>query len=362
MASEKLPATVVAGEGTVKRKCCAMLPALYTLLLVLSLFCSSIAMFGPAGIVVFCFCALMVVFLRWFKSILEAIISCAVIAVLLLLLQPQTTGSFRSWSRLHCRGNLKQIGLALHNYRQHYNCFPPASLLDENGKPIHSWRVLILPFLDQNTLYKSYDFNEPWDGPHNNKLLTRCPTIYVCRSDEATIKEDTVYASYVAMVGPGTAWFRLSNGESIEDDPDMAGNSILLAETVDANIGWTEPKDLHVEELYAQGKPKITSKHMRGNGFFYHDSFDGVHVVLGDGKAWFLPAWALKSDRLKDLLSAGGYNEKVISSIDTSENLRIHWPHCIGLAGWIVSLVLLLHWAVRCRKGTKTHAAEPLAT
>ena len=56
---------------------------------------------------------------------------------------------------------------ALQAYHQANGCFPPAYIADKNGKPMHSWRVLILPYLDYDDLYKAYDFSEPWDGPKN---------------------------------------------------------------------------------------------------------------------------------------------------------------------------------------------------
>src|SRR5262245_23624397 len=66
--------------------------------------------------------------------------------------------------------NLRQIGIAVHEYIDHWKCFPPAYLADAAGRPAHSWRVLLLPYLGYEELYKQYDFNEPWDGPNNSRL------------------------------------------------------------------------------------------------------------------------------------------------------------------------------------------------
>ena len=82
--------------------------------------------------------------------------------------------------RSTCKNNLKQIGLALHNYHDRYQSFPPAFVADENGKPMHSWRVLLLPYLDQADLYARYNFNEPWNGPNNLKLGDEIPEVYGC--------------------------------------------------------------------------------------------------------------------------------------------------------------------------------------
>ena len=79
-----------------------------------------------------------------------------------------------------CANNMKRIALALRNYHTAYGCFPPAYVADKNGRPMHSWRVLILPFLKEDPLYKQYKFSEPWDGPNNKKLIAVRVMFYTC--------------------------------------------------------------------------------------------------------------------------------------------------------------------------------------
>lgn len=69
--------------------------------------------------------------------------------------------------RTQCSGRCCQILVALHNYHDTYGSFPPAYLADETGKPMHSWRTLLLPYLDGAQLYNEYRFDEPWDSTHN---------------------------------------------------------------------------------------------------------------------------------------------------------------------------------------------------
>ena len=87
--------------------------------------------------------------------------------VLVALLLPAVQAAREAARRSQCTNNLKQIVLALHNYHDVYKCFPSAVLTDESGRPIRSWRVAILPFMEQQALYKQYDFNQPWDSPRN---------------------------------------------------------------------------------------------------------------------------------------------------------------------------------------------------
>src|SRR4051812_10595310 len=77
-----------------------------------------------------------------------------------------------------CLGHLKEIGIALHNYHADYGVFPPAYVADASGRPLHSWRVLILPYLEQKPLYNRYNFSEPWDGPNNRRLASQMPGVY----------------------------------------------------------------------------------------------------------------------------------------------------------------------------------------
>ena len=85
--------------------------------------------------------------------------------------------------RSQCANNLKQIALAMHNYHDVFKSFPPAVITDKNGRPMHSWRVAILPFIEQAALYKNYKFDEPWDGPNNRNLDNIAIPVFRCPSD-----------------------------------------------------------------------------------------------------------------------------------------------------------------------------------
>jgi hypothetical protein len=151
--------------------------------------------------------------------------------------------------RVDCMNNLNQIGLAMHNYHDTYGCFPPAFIPDENGKPKHSWRVLILPFLEDKSLYAEYRFDEPWNSPHNMAFAARMPQVYRCPSDPTPAT--TGITSYAMLVGPHA----ITDGPSarrVRDIKDGLSKTIMVAEAAGAGINWLEPRDLDVDKMTFQ--------------------------------------------------------------------------------------------------------------
>ncbi|HVJ79437.1 MAG TPA: DUF1559 domain-containing protein, partial [Planctomycetia bacterium] len=131
------------------------------------------------------------------------------------------------------------MGLAVANYREHYGSYPPAFVAGPDGRPWHSWRVLLLPFMEYRELHAEYDFKEPWDGPNNSKLLQKAPRHYAF--DGAPIGDGV--ANYLAVVGSETIWpgAAARKPEEIADSPD---ETILVVENRGADVKWTEPRDL----------------------------------------------------------------------------------------------------------------------
>ena len=168
--------------------------------------------------------------------------------ILIALLLPAVQAAREAARRASCLNNLKQIGLAMQNYNEVHGCFPPAYVPDENGRPMHSWRVLLLPFMEQNALHGQYDFDEPWDGPNNRRLTGMIGKVYRCPSEDSMDDSET---SYVMIVGPGT----ISDGPtptSFRQLADGTSNTIMIVEVADSGIQWTEPRDLNAEEVSFQ--------------------------------------------------------------------------------------------------------------
>jgi hypothetical protein len=183
------------------------------------------------------------------------------VPILIALLLPAVQAAREASRRSQCNNNLKQIGLAMQNYADVYKSFPPAYIADENGRPMHSWRVLILPFLEQKSLYDRYNFDEPWDGPNNSQLALHIPPPYRCPSDSTGGPASTT-TTYAAITGPGTM-FDADIPSSFGSIKDGTSNTLIVAEAANAGIHWMEPRDLNVSQINGiNGSPTdISSEH-----------------------------------------------------------------------------------------------------
>jgi hypothetical protein len=146
-------------------------------------------------------------------------------------------------SRISSANNLKQMVLAMHNYADANGTFPPAAITDKDGKPLLSWRVAILPYVEEDNLYKQFRLDEPWDSEHNKKLLDKMPRIYmVPPADGHEPKERPTTTHYRVFHGKGAA-FEGTTGVGLPGFTDGTSNTILIVEAADA-VSWTKPDEL----------------------------------------------------------------------------------------------------------------------
>jgi len=197
------------------------------------------------------------------------------IALLMALFLPYVGRSAREPARrTQCLNNLHNLVIALHNYQSQYGSLPPACIKDAEGRPMHSWRALLLPYLDRQDIAEVYRFDEPWDGPNNRKLHEIKLDVFHC-PEEGGRMTDT---SYFAVTGPETIWgddVPLDWNES--NSWDGLSQTIMLVEMSNAGVHWLEPRDLPLSEI----APTINTKEGRG----ISSRHPGVAVVaFADGR------------------------------------------------------------------------------
>jgi len=138
---------------------------------------------------------------------------------------------------------LKEVVLAMHNHHDTFRRFPladNAKYFDAQGRPHLSWRVHLLPFLQQEPLYKQFKLDEPWDSPHNSALLVHMPAAFRDPQDAA----DSTSTRFVTLTGPNTP-FADKPGPRLPDLRDGTVHTILvLIAGRDKAVPWTKPEDL----------------------------------------------------------------------------------------------------------------------
>ncbi len=191
--------------------------------------------------------------------------------------------------RQNSANNLKQIGLAMHNFHDNHRSFPPAVSYDAKEKPLLSWRVHLLPHLDQAELYQQFKLDEPWDSAHNKKLIAKIPDVFV--SPEAK-KAEAGKTTYLVPVGPRTI-FSEKKGTTINKITDGTSNTILAVEADDSRaVFWTQPEDYKVDPK----KPLAGLVRLDAKGF---------QVLFADGSVRFI-ASTVNVETLNALFTMNG--------------------------------------------------------
>ncbi len=206
-------------------------------------------------------------------SWIEVLVVTVVVALLIALLLPAFQQPHPR-PRSRCKNNLKQIGLALHNYAETYGAFPPAYTVDANGKPLHSWRTLILPFIDQAPLYAKIDLTKPWDDPVNAEAAKAIPD-YIYGCPNVTVPPG--FTVYLAVAGSGSC-FQPGQPRPFSEITDGLSHTLMVIEVTKLQaVHWMAPQDADETLILSLGK---AAKDLHHTG--------GMHGLLGDGSVRFL--------------------------------------------------------------------------
>jgi len=327
---------------------------LTTLLYVFALLAAAMATFGAGGGLA---AALLVggfhhgwsISKEWGLSNIELGTILVATAILVALLLPEVQGSHSSSSRQQSLNQIKQLGLAMHSYHDVHGHFPPPYTTDDQGNPLHSWRTLLLPYIEEQALFDKINFDEPWNSPANGKLLEDLQIDVLQSPREPARDAGPAETHYFAIVGDETVW-QPDARTSFADVKDGSQTTIVLMEVAGLGIPWYEPRDPTIEEaidlLCGDIEEKLVwirpgifvSERFRSGGLY------GRAVSFADGSARSVGR-CRERESASALLTRAGVEELCDQDYDweVSDALIIghviHWGRIWGLAVFVVLAV-----------------------
>jgi prepilin-type processing-associated H-X9-DG protein len=212
-------------------------------------------------------------------------------AVLVALLLPAVQAAREAARRAQCTNNLKRITLGMLNYEGKEGTFPPAAKCDANGKPLLSWRVLILPYVEEQALYEQFHLDEPWDSPHNRPLADKTPSVFTCPSEPPSQGLTT----YQVVVDRRSLFIGDPTGVRRTQLSDSPSSTFLVTEAA-SGVPWSKPEDLSL----ASPDPFLGMGSKHPGGF---------NAAMADGSVRFIQKAgpnAANPEMLKALVSRNG--------------------------------------------------------
>ncbi len=226
------------------------------------------------------------------------------------LLFPTTNAWRESRNRIVCCNHLYKIGLAMQLYRSEHGTFPPAFTVDKNGRPLHSWRVLLLPYLgkEADEIYRQIRLNEPWDSEYNKQFHNRTFPVYQC---DSLVKHNGAekmkgQTSYSVIIGPDTFFNGSGQGidpaRLIKEKPGRDWSKIILVTERTDPICWMKPDAERTQEeaLRPLNERNSAQKSAPGVCACLHPGV--LQAVFLDGSAVFIPE-TIKPDLQKQYIT-----------------------------------------------------------
>jgi hypothetical protein len=231
------------------------------------------------------------------RVVLIVILALGLVAIILL---PKLAHVHQATKRMLCASRLRQVGIAMHNYHKDHGHLPPAVVYGKDGQPLYSWRVVLLPYLEEGQLYKEFRLEEAWDSPHNGALLARMPKVYAPADD---VKTEPYTTFCQVFVGEGAA-FEHNRKVTLEEikEGDGLACTILAVEAGEA-VPWTKPVDLP----FGADKPLplLGGLFQEGRTVFYTKRMVGYNALFVDGGVLFISK-QIKQDTLRALIARNG--------------------------------------------------------
>jgi hypothetical protein len=197
-----------------------------------------------------------------------------IVAVLIALMLPAVQASRDAARRSVSRNNLKQIGLALHNYHDTFRVFPPGGVFDADGAGHHSWQSMLLPFIDQAPLYSQIDFDVPWDDPRNSRHFQYELPVYL---NPSLTERHSIEGYGLSHYAGNSRLLNENTGMSLREITDGTANTILAGEVSNNLKPWGFPANYRDPARGNDGGPEAFGRPNVGGQF-----------LMGDGSVRFI--------------------------------------------------------------------------
>lgn len=235
------------------------------------------------------------------------------------------------------------------NYESVWKQLPPAITYDMNGRPMHSWRVLLLPYLEEQRVYDLYSFDEPWDGPNNSKLLSQMPRIYRCPYLNELPKNDFT-SGYRVLVGERTCF--PPNGSRARNEIRDGWASTLLIVESNQLVPWMAPSEPTVDEYMVELRGWMPGRTPHRHSDLLTNFDIGGSCALADGsvrhcdpptderwfeKLAFIDNGVLTESEFDSFFFQGG-------------DSRIRWEGYLAIAAFLIVAVLPAFWLFRPKR------------
>jgi prepilin-type processing-associated H-X9-DG protein len=235
---------------------------------------------------------------------IEMLVVLGILVVLFMFLGPATGDPRSAARRMQCTYNLKEAAIAIHSYHDKYGTLPSPSgpivppAFDEAENSVAtasddwSWRVRLLPFIEEQELYDQFRFDEPWDSEHNLTVAETIPDGYCCPSNCGEFKEINGHkiplTNYVMVTGPDTVGPTDGMVRTLPDVTDGTGKTLMLVEVWgESRPAWIEPIDITLEDLArgvnSESGKSISGDHISRQRMFFDDEFGGINFCFADG-------------------------------------------------------------------------------
>jgi uncharacterized Fe-S cluster protein YjdI len=230
-------------------------------------------------------------------TVIKILLGLTIVVVIVALLLPSVRVGREPARRSSCANNLKQIGIALQNYFDDHRSFPPVYTVDADGNRLHSWRTLILPYLEHADLYETIDLSRPWDDPANAEAAKQIVKSYRCPSGTSPLGQTT----YLAVVTPNSCLGPAPRDVAAITDEHSNTLMVIEVSSKDA-VPWMSPNDADEAQVLKIAPSSKDLPHPSGQQALFVDG--SVRTLSGD----------LSADQRRALISIAGNDDALAKS------------------------------------------------